>query len=328
MVLSIVTSPRFRRYAIVYLGLLVLCFLGWQFVLHPRSTNNSAIMTSSDSNQKVKVGELDPALLPASLAPEDDRSSGRRLIFIGDVHGCKPELERLLDEVSFDKARDHLIFVGDLITKGPDSLGVLDLARDYSASCVRGNHEDRILTLRHDILASDVTGDSSNMAQKEDAASLQLARGLSVDQENWLNACPMILNVGQIPNMGQVVVAHGGIVPGVDLDRQDPYSVMNMLTMDPKTLVPSSSRDKGKKWTKLFNEHQSLSAESKAGVMTIIYGHDSKSGLSIKEYTKGLDSGCVKGNQLSALVVSDGGRQEIVQVDCSKKQQNKKKKKK
>lgn len=64
--------------------------------------------------------------------------------------------------------------------------------------------------------------------------------------------------------------------------------------------------------------------------MTAIYGHDSKSGLSLREYTKGLDSGCVKGGKLTALVISDGGEQEIVQVKCKyqKDGEGKKEKKK
>jgi hypothetical protein len=49
---------------------------------------------------------------------------------------------------------------------------------------------------------------------------------------------------------------------------------------------------------------------------TVIYGHDSKRGLQIKQWTKGLDSGCVKGGRLSALVLSDGGKQDLVQVKC------------
>jgi hypothetical protein len=52
--------------------------------------------------------------------------------------------------------------------------------------------------------------------------------------------------------------------------------------------------------------------------MTVIYGHDSKRSLSIAEYTKGLDTGCVKGEKLTALVVEDGGKQTIVQVKCQK----------
>ncbi|KAL2820496.1 Metallo-dependent phosphatase-like protein [Aspergillus cavernicola] len=338
VVLSIVTAPRFRRYIVVYLGLVVSCWLGWQFFLWPRLKENSAIVQSLDPKQKNKVGgwfganavplledvvqlrELDPALLPTSLAPEEGEDSSRRLIVIGDVHGCKTELERLLDEVSFNTTHDHLIFTGDLIEKGPDSLGVVDLAREYNASCVRGNHEDRVLVLRHDMLAANITDDSMDEAHPTNANSSQLARQLSDDQADWLDACPVILNVGQITNLGQVVVVHGGLVPGVDLDKQDPYSVMNMLTIDLPTHVPSSSRDQGTKWTKLFNKHQSFSLDSKTGVMTVLYGHDAKSGLSLKEYTKGLDSGCVKGGKLTALVISDGGEQKTVQVRCSNHQ--------
>lgn len=51
-------------------------------------------------------------------------------------------------------------------------------------------------------------------------------------------------------------------------------------------------------------------------MMTVIYGHDASSGLNIKKYTKGLDSGCVQGGKLTALVVEDGGKQSILQVKC------------
>lgn len=52
---------------------------------------------------------------------------------------------------------------------------------------------------------------------------------------------------------------------------------------------------------------------------TVIYGHDSKRGLSINTYSKGLDTGCLKGGQLTALVIEGGrtgAKQTIVQVDC------------
>src|SRR4051794_20718276 len=52
---------------------------------------------------------------------------------------------RLLQKISFDKNVDHLVLTGDMISKGPDSLGVINLARNIGASCVRGNHEDRVL---------------------------------------------------------------------------------------------------------------------------------------------------------------------------------------
>lgn len=57
----------------------------------------------------------------------------------------------LLAKVKFNAESDYLVFAGDMISKGPDSLKVLDFARSHGAGCVRGNHEDRIL-LHHEQL--------------------------------------------------------------------------------------------------------------------------------------------------------------------------------
>lgn len=190
----------------------------------------------------------------------------------------------------------------------------------------------------------------TNKPSSKTSQARNLARQLTDEQAEWLNACPVILKVGQIPKMGEVVVVHAGLVPGVEIEKQDPVSVMNMHSIDLETHVPSASR-KGVKWTKvrgqlhcttgsflvycmcfmpcankpqLFNKDQSLLyskikntvSDPLSKMMTVIYGHDSKIGLSIKSYTKGLDSGCANGGKLTALVISDGGKQEYVQVRC------------
>jgi hypothetical protein len=76
----------------------------------------------------------------------------------------------------------------------------------------------------------------------------------------------------------------------------------------------------------MFDKHQSMkfsnlkasSEDPRSQTTTVIYGHYAKQGLNIREYTKGLDSGCVKGGKLTALVIEDGGKQSIVQVSCHK----------
>jgi len=73
----------------------------------------------------------------------------QRTIFIGDVHGCFYELVDLFQRLNVQRD-DRVIFVGDLVDKGPDSLGVLRFARDVvetqpGSVVVSGNHEERAL---------------------------------------------------------------------------------------------------------------------------------------------------------------------------------------
>lgn len=70
-----------------------------------------------------------------------------RTIFIGDVHGCFYELVELFQKANIQR-EDRVIFVGDLVDKGPDSLGVLKFARTVvetqpGSVVVSGNHEEK-----------------------------------------------------------------------------------------------------------------------------------------------------------------------------------------
>ncbi|SDK88893.1 polynucleotide kinase-phosphatase [Nonomuraea maritima] len=72
---------------------------------------------------------------------------------VGDVHGCRSELETLLAELGWQGVRHPegrtAVFVGDLVDRGPDTPGVLRLVMDMveagTAICVSGNHEDKLL---------------------------------------------------------------------------------------------------------------------------------------------------------------------------------------
>jgi hypothetical protein len=187
----------------------------------------------------------------------------------------------LLSEVQYEARTDHLIFVGDFISKGSDSSAVIDLAMSARASCVRGNHEDHVVLAYRDMYAHRMTeeqqeykkikvplppapGMPEDMQQNEDetpnfegvafehgsVVDRNLARNLTKRQIDWMAACPVILDVGQVRGMGNVHVVHGGLVPGVRLEKQDPVGVMHMRTIDLDSHVPSSS-PRGMSWFKV-----------------------------------------------------------------------------
>ena len=76
-----------------------------------------------------------------------------RLLAIGDIHGCTLQLDALLEAVN-PQPEDQVIFLGDLVDRGPDSRGAIERAIDWTrnrgAICLRGNHEFMMLQARSD----------------------------------------------------------------------------------------------------------------------------------------------------------------------------------
>jgi hypothetical protein len=206
----------------------------------------------------------------------ENTTQGKRLVIVGDVHGHLATLKVLLRKIGFDnKHGDHLILAGDIVTKGPDSKGVVKLAMDLGASAVRGNQDDKVLAAAREIhrlsvdeqsrlgpLPSDVEdgavedgaedGQVDAETRKKDHAR-RVARSLSRAQLAWLRSLPIILRIGHLPdatsppwNATTIAVIHGGLVPGVKLEKQDPWAVMNMRSL----VYPGKGKGKGKKKNK------------------------------------------------------------------------------
>lgn len=396
--IQVFSAPRFRRYVLVIVSILSLIWVNWHYWAGPQWGEHKLLGESLKDRMKtgggwfgenlrpefmdmVHVKTLDQALIP-------QHGDKKRLIVVGDVHGCHDEREHtdtstpslpeqgryadllhpvvnLLAEVQYEARTDHLILAGDFISKGPSSPAVVDLAISAHASCVRGNHEDRLLLAYRDMYSHRMTheqisnkappppmpGMPDGMLQNEpttddpiieeatfehgDAVDRQLAKSFSKRQVDYMSSCPVILDVGQVKGMGDVHIVHAGLIPGVRLERQDPMGVMHMRTIDLDTHVPSSST-KGIAWYKvrspsplhsaahyltislqLWNRYQAMIPAHERS--TVIYGHDSRRGLQLHDYSKGLDSGCVRGGKLTAMIIDNGvqgGEARTVSVPC------------
>lgn len=73
------------------------------------------------------------------------------IYLMGDLQGCCQALERMLQTIDFSPSRDHVFVLGDLVNRGPDSLGVLRRLRglDNAATCLLGNHDLHLLATAH-----------------------------------------------------------------------------------------------------------------------------------------------------------------------------------
>lgn len=310
--------------------LLVIAAIGAYFVYQSWSIPEDTVRASAVDTTKHKhrhhitqVANLPPHLLPS-------KQNDRRLLIVGDVHGCRKSLEHLLKKTSFNGSTDHLVLAGDVINKGPDTHGVINLARKLGASAVRGNHEDKCLALRElQDSGIEATDDSSTDKMIEAAGC---AGDLTHKDVEWLSQAPLILKLGDLtsmPHAAGAVVVHAGLVPGISLLDQDPFAVMHMRSIsrahhrkhkqkDKGKFVPEEGRNDGEPWYKIWNSEQEDLKTTKNHVkdgMVVVYGHDSKRGLNERKWSIGLDSACVGGGQLSGLLI-DHHKAKVVSVDC------------
>ncbi|HEV3194220.1 MAG TPA: metallophosphoesterase, partial [Polyangiaceae bacterium] len=137
-----------------------------------------------------------------------------RTVIVGDVHGCRSELEELLVTAKWAEGVDRLFLVGDLVARGPDSLGVLALVERLGGCAVRGNHEDKLLRVR-------------NRAGRE-GEHAQLASLLSPEDWHFLEQMPLWVDLSE----HGLRVVHAGVVPGQAIERTPPEALLTIRAID------------------------------------------------------------------------------------------------
>ena len=201
-----------------------------------------------------------------------------RTIIVGDVHGCVGELARLLEGLALVTG-DRVFFVGDLVARGPDSVGVLSLYRQVHGRSVLGNHEWRLLEAHRVRL----TGGKRRRLSTPDHALLH-----QLGEEDWalLAGLPLTLRLPE----HDLCIVHAGIVPELALASQDAWTLTHVRSIDPEGRA--SDRHDLEPWATRYQHGPH-----------IVFGHNSRLGLQLSPLATGLDTGCVYGGQLSALVL-------------------------
>jgi len=202
----------------------------------------------------------------------------QRTIIVGDVHGCVDELQALLRQCGMVRG-DRVVLAGDLVAKGPDSRGVVQLAREIGARAVLGNHDDYCI-------------DVWRKRHQGEARRLRRWSLDKLDDSDWafLENLPLFVRLGAEREGGpEFAVVHAGVVPGVPLEEQERDNLLSL-----RSLVGGSapSRRLLMRWPW---------AAAWRGPEHIVFGHDAVRGLQQYPLATGLDTGCVYGRELTAL---------------------------
>lgn len=204
---------------------------------------------------------------------------GRSIIF-GDIHGCHEEWQDLMEKLAVT-ADDRLISVGDLIFKGPSTAKTLDLAmRLPNLRCILGNHEFYLLKGWKDNHLHTLTG--------YHAVAYEEMKSKFETYIRFIAAWPFYLEDQDF------IVVHAGLRPGIPLHQQAPLDLTHLRTIG----------EENKPWFEFYE-----------GAKPVVFGHWARRGLTVRSNAIGLDTGCVYGGELSAVVFPS---QEIVSVKARK----------
>ncbi|GIF63981.1 polynucleotide kinase-phosphatase [Asanoa ishikariensis] len=242
--------------------------------------------------------EIEAATIRLQPLYTDRRELAGPFDVIGDVHGCRSELETLLTRLGWTISRDDAgrpvnaehpegrtaVFVGDLVDRGPDSPGVLRLVmgmvRSGTALCVNGNHEAKLLRkLRgKQVTVSHGLAETLEQLDGEDG-------GFVADATAFIDG----LVSHYILDGGRLAVAHAGIkeeYQGRASGRVRAFCLYGDTTGE----TDEYGLPVRYPW-----------ADDYRGPATVVYGHTTTVDPQWVNNTICVDTGCVFGGELTAL---------------------------
>lgn len=195
---------------------------------------------------------------------------------IGDVHGCYREMCELLDRLELTTG-DRLIFVGDLVVRGPDNANVVRFfveERLPNMAALLGNNEEK--------LPPTLAGDPTYASPAVLATIEQLRAADLLDA-----ALALFASLPLYVDLGDTAVVHAGVRPGVPLENQMRDDLLKIKTADG---TPNSPM-----WWEVYD-----------GPKRVLFGHHVLRDPLVLPHAIGLDTGCVYGGNLTAYTLETG----------------------
>lgn len=269
------------------------------------------------------------------------------IYLVGDLQGCCNPFERLLQTIDFSPSRDHVYVLGDLVNRGPDSLGVLRRLRELgnSATCLLGNHDLHLLAVAHGVRKphrSDTLDEILNAPDRDDWLNWIRQQRLAVYEHGWLmvhagvvpqwDAAQTVALAGEVeamlagPDLGEFLTRMYGNEPerwddnlqGVPRWRCVVNSLTRLRFCAVDGTMEFATKDGSDGAPEGFMPWFEVPGRRTEGT-PVAFGHWSTLGLINRDDLMALDTGCVWGGQLSAVRV-DGATRELIQIDCPQSQ--------
>lgn len=260
---------------------------------------------------------------------------------IGDLQGCRGKLAELLDKIRLSCPEPRLIFVGDLVNRGPQSLETLREVKALgdTTNVVLGNHDLHLLAVAHGIRRahpSDTINDILDAPDRDELLDWLRHRPLAIFEDNHLLVHAGVLPQWTAQQTMELAAEVEAVLQGpdwVDFLRQmygnaparwdDSLRgadrlrcIVNALTrlrfctedgtMDLATSKGTEIEVPGyMRWFDVPGR--------KTEDVTVVFGHWSTLGLTMLPNIISLDTGCLWGGKLSSVCLQD---RSILQVQC------------
>jgi len=225
----------------------------------------------------------------------------QRVIVVGDLHGCAEETIQLLHKCEV-KPEDRVIFVGDLVDRGPDNDKCVDLVMNReliqgSPACVMGNHEEKMLFYRE-------------IEQRRGSVEVQIPNHIATRKQlkpkhyEYFKTLPKFI---ELPEHNAIVV-HAGMYPDRPLAKQTDRHLLHIQSIRPFDKLGYPTFNEKSMWPTKVPKHEEgwkFWTEFWKGPERIIFGHSVLDVPLITDKVAGVDGGCCFGRELWALVLPD-----------------------
>lgn len=236
-------------------------------------------------------------------------NNDKRIAIVGDVHGCYEELMDLVNDIGFYEGKiDKLIFVGDVIDKGPYPKQVIEWLKTWEACCafVMGNHEEKHLRYHiHERRVRKNPNYKNPMTVSPDFLRNreELLKITTFDPYKFMDSWN---HYYYVLDEQKHLIVHGGIMPGFKAEDMHPKIITRVRYLKSDTEMAHIDEITADMpfWTEKYN-----------GPEKVIFGHQPFHEPHISAHAIGIDTGCVHGNKLSAYMCWDGS---IVSVPAAK----------